>query len=310
MKVFLITIAALSCLVAGLSLWVLYPVLTDPVPGFAVRQGTLISAEDTGFYELTDSTLTEMTLTSSSGMQVQLALRRPDQPLPGNPVMVLIAGQESGRAAAMMFPETHGVAVAALSYLYQGSDEFSRMGIAMDLHKIQQAILDTTPAVMLAIDYLYDQSGLNPQSVELVGVSFGAFLASVPAALDERISRLWLIHGAGDPARVIDRGLEGRVWPGALRAGISNFLARVGGWPHLTPERWVGEVAPRPVIVINGLDDDDMPELSVGALHAALGEPNEVLWVEGGHIHPKRPETITRVIDLMFPRLVPADSDT
>ena len=58
------------------------------------------------------------------------------------------------------------------------------------------------------------------------------------------------------------------------------------------------------MVVINGRDDDDVTPAAVQALHSALGEPQEVLWVDGGHIHPKRPETISRVIDLMFQRLL------
>lgn len=296
--------AIAMAMLTGLAWWILLPVLDDPVPGFAERQGVLAQIDETAHHQLADSALTEITLTSTSGLQVQLALRRPHRPLEGSPVLVLIAGQETGRDAAMIFPETHGVTVAALSYLYQGSDKFSRLGMAADLHKIQRAILDTAPAVMLANDYLLHHLQLDPVSLELVGVSFGAFLAAVPAAIDKRIDRLWLIHGAGEPARVIDRGLEGRIWPDPLRALVARFLSTVAAARYLTPELWVGRVAPRPVLVINGIDDDDIPRQAVLALHGALQEPHEIMWVEGGHIHPKRPETIARVIDLMFPRIV------
>jgi pimeloyl-ACP methyl ester carboxylesterase len=293
-------------LVAAAS-WLLWPVLSDPVPGFAERKGELLEFRETGHYELGDSRITEITLKSSSGLQVQLALRRPHQPLAGNPVFVLIAGQETGRDAAMMFHDTHGVTVAALSYLYEGGSEFSRLGLAMDLHKVQRAILDTSPAVMLTNDYLLEHAQPKPAFLELVGVSFGAFLAAVPAALDERINRLWLIHGAGEPARVIDRGLEGKLWPAPLRALVAEFLTAAVAGSYLAPELWVGRVAPRPVLVINGRDDDDIPRQAVSALHRSLGHPHEVIWVDGGHIHPKRPQTISRVIDLMFSRMVGDD---
>lgn len=304
LKFIAISVAAVAVILIGLAWWTLLPVLDDPVPGFVERQGTLAKIDETAHHDLADSTLTEITLTSTSGLQVQLALRRPHEPLEDSPVLVLIAGQETGRDAAMMFPETHGVAVAALSYLYHGSRDFSRLGIASDLHKIQRAILDTAPAVMLANDYLLDHAQLDSPSIELVGVSFGAFLAAVPAALDDRISRLWLIHGAGEPAQVIDRGLQGKIWPQPLRALAARYLSTVAAARYLTPERWVGKVAPRPVLVINGREDDDIPRQAVQALHDSLEDPHEIFWVDGGHIHPKRPETISRVIELMFSRIV------
>jgi hypothetical protein len=42
----------------------------------------------------------------------------------------------------------------------------------------------------------------------------------------------------------------------------------------------------------------------VRALHDALGDSGEIIWTEGGHIHPKRPETIIAVIDIMLQRIV------
>ena len=297
--------AVFLLLCAGVA-WLLAPVMTDPVPGFAARKGVLQSFEVTSQRELDDSVLTEIALSSSSGLTVELALRRPRNPLPTRPILVMIAGQEAGRDAVMMFPATHGVAVAALSYLYEGSRKFSRLGLglALDLHKVQRAILDTPPAVMLANEYLLLHAELDSDNLELVGVSFGAFLAAAPAALDSRVRRLWLIHGAGDPAAVIERGLEKNIPLAPLRILVARFLAAAAGSRYLSSEKWVGRIAPRPVIVINGRADDGLPAAAVRALHDALGQPSEVIWVEGGHIHPKRPDTITRVIDIMLQRIV------
>ena len=57
----------------GLASWTLLPVLDDPVPGFAERQGMLAQVDETAHYQLTDSSLTEVTLTWTSGLQVQHA---------------------------------------------------------------------------------------------------------------------------------------------------------------------------------------------------------------------------------------------
>ena len=107
-----------------------------------------------------------------------------------------------------------------------------------------------------------------------------------------------------DPAAVIERGLEKNIPLAPLRILVARFLAAAAGSRYLSSEKWVERVAPRPVIVINGRADDDLPAEAVRALHDALGQPSEVIWVEGGHIHPKRPDTITRVIDIMLQRIV------
>lgn len=301
MAILALAIIVLPCI--GVA-WLLAPVMTDPVPGFFARKGELQSTEVTLRRELDDGVLSEVTLYSSSGLTVQLALRQPDRPLAGRPILLLIAGQETGRDAVMVFPETHGVAVAALSYFYRGSGGFSRLGLAMNLHKVQQAILDTPPAVMLANDYLLAHAGLDSGNLELAGVSFGAFLAAVPAALDPRVRRLWLIHGAGDPAVVLEHSLENKIPLAPLRALVARFFATIAGSEYLSSHIWVGRISPRPVVVVNGRADDDLPVTAVRALHDALGDSGEIIWTEGGHIHPKRPETIIAVIDIMLQRIV------
>ena len=39
------------------------------------------------------------------------------------------------------------------------------------------------------------------------------------------------------------------------------------------------------------------------ALWEAAGEPVEVLWTPGQHVHPKRPEVIEAITGLMFERI-------
>ena len=60
-------------------------------------------------------------------------------------------------------------------------------------------------------DYLLAQESADKQQVELVGISLGAFFVSIPAALDRRVTRTWLVHGAGEPEKVIAHKLKGRI---------------------------------------------------------------------------------------------------
>ena len=69
------------------------------------------------------------------------------------------------------------------------------------------------------------------------------------------------------------------------------------------PEHWVGRIAPRSVIAVNATDDDSLPRSSIEALHRALGESSEVIWVPGGHVKPRRAETVQAIADLILTRL-------
>jgi hypothetical protein len=262
-----------------------------------------VAAEVTSESSLPDGRLSEVTLRSSSGLEVEIALRIPEKPLPHRPLLVLLGGQETGRAAAEIIPETHGVVVAALSYPFGTVPHRDGLKLALALGRIQQGILDTPPAVLLALDYLLARPDLAPERVELAGISFGAYLAAVPAALDQRIERVWLIHGSGDPAGVLEAGLRKRIPIAPVRQGVASLLATTASAHHLSPEHWVARIAPRPLVVVNAAEDTALPREAVQVLHQALVPPYEVLWTPGDHVHPKRPETIQAITGLLFERI-------
>ncbi len=286
-------------------LWLLAPVVAQP--DFLARKGALIAAEVTSESPQPDGRLFEVSLRSSSGLEVEIALRVPDDPLPHRPLLVLLGGQETGRAAAEIIPATHGVVVAALSYPFGTVPHRDGLQLALALGRIRNGILDTPPAVLLALDYLLARPDLAPERVELAGISFGAYLAAVPAALDQRVERVWLIHGSGDPAAVLEAGLRKRIPSQPLRQGVASLLAAAASAHHLSPEFWVARIAPRPLVVVNAVEDTALPQEAVQVLHRALVPPYEVLWTPGDHVHPKRPETIHAITRLLFER-IEADS--
>ncbi len=259
--------------------------------------------------------LTEVTLISSSGLEVDLTVRVPRDATTPRPLVVLLAGQGTGRDAVRYVANTRGIVAASLSYPYRGDKDAGKLALALDLRNIQKGLLDTIPAVMLAADWLSREPYVDPERIELAGGSMGAFLVSVPGALDTRFRRVWLVHGGGNPARVFEEGLKAHIRFGPSRRLAAKFLATVACSHHLAPEKWVGKISPRPVIVISALDDESIPRESVEILHQALAEPSEVIWMSTGHVMPGREEIIERITDLAFARImaddapVPADAD-
>ncbi len=292
--------AILVLFALGLAL-ILVPVV--PAPQFEAAKGEVRDVAVTGDWQLDDSRILEISLVSTTGLTVDLALRIPHERLTDRPLLLMIAGQETGRKAVEVLPDTRGVAVAALGYPFGVIPHRDGLAMALALPRIQRGILDTPAGVMLALDHLLEREDLGAGRVELAGISFGAFLAAIPTVLDERIERLWLIHGAGEPREVIEAGLRERIPLAPLRHAIAWLLATAAGAHHLTPEHWVGRVAPRPLIVVNALEDTALPPGPVSVLHEAVRAPAEVLWSPGDHVHPKRPETINFITELMFTRM-------
>lgn len=279
--------------------------LRDPSPRFAERRSALAEVVQ-GPAERSEGLVSQpLHLTAASGLSFDLLVRTPEDVIDGSgrrPLFLILGGYRTGAQAAMLVDDTRGAVVAAMGYPYDGPVDVKGLAVLRYLPEIRGALLDTPPAVQLALDHLLSLPQVDPERVELLGVSFGAFLAPAAAALDTRVTRLWLVHGAGQPYRVLEHGLERYVpytLPRKVVAGLAH-LAFAG--PQLAPEDWLPRVSPRPVVIINASDDERLPREAVEALYASARPPKEQIWLSGEHVHPDRPEVIEEVMDVVLSR--------
>jgi hypothetical protein len=280
--------------------------LADPEPGMLARRGTLASVEEQWTRSAGGYRTQGLRLESTSGLAFEMALKRPLQdPHARRPLVVLLGGHRTGRDAVELVEDTGGTVLAALSYPYDGNHGVKGLAVLAAAPAIRRAVLDTPPAAMLALDWLLVQPFVDPARVELVGVSLGAPFAVIAGALDPRFGRVWSIHGAGEPARLIEHNLVRRLPFAPLRGLVVRAAAAAGCLPRLAPERWVARIAPRPFVMINGSDDDKLPPECVGALWAASRPPAELSWVEGGHVRPKKEELVRELVARVVARIEP-----
>jgi dienelactone hydrolase len=122
-----------------------------------------------------------------------------------------------------------------MAYPYDGDVRVKGLAVVPAVPRIRQALLDTPAAVFLAIDYLLTRPDVDPARVELVGASFGTPFATVAGALDPRVTRVWSVHGAGEPYTLMSHNLRKSVPWGPARA-------LVAGWPTSSPQ---GRASPR-----------------------------------------------------------------
>ena len=135
-----------------------------------------------------------VSLESSSGLTAELRVRRPagDEPVP---VLLVLGGYDTGKNAVELAGAPTGVAFAALDYPYEGEESLSGFyKTARAVPDVQQAFLDSPAVLLLAMDWLDEQPWV--ERVELIGASLGVPFTAVAGALDERFSRIWLLHGA------------------------------------------------------------------------------------------------------------------
>ncbi|WP_405236396.1 alpha/beta hydrolase family protein [Lentisalinibacter orientalis] len=248
-----------------------------------------------------------LSLAADTGLRVDLRVRWPDV-APGErvPVLLLLGGHRTGKDAVELAGVPDGVAYAAIDYPYDGSHRLR--GVWQTLRAIpaiQQAFLDTPPALSLALDWLLAQPWADPARTELVGVSLGVPFAAAAGALDERFRRVWLIHGAGDNHAWLAHNLREDFPADWRRAVMTEFFYTLIYAESFRTARWVEAIPPRPAVIIAAREDERLPPEALAPLPAiAAREPAvDLLWTDGLHIEPDRPEVIRQLLDLVLVRV-------
>ena len=301
---------ACCTLVLLVAAYLFIPVISDPASGFLPRKGSLQHVEVTRQWTTATAELSEITLRSSSGLQALLTVSRPRGHESRAPLVILMGGYLTGRRAAEFVRDSHAIVLASISYPYHGGDASTGRGLLHNISAIRQAVLDTPPVVLLTLDYLAAQDYVDPTRIELAGISFGAFLASVPGALDPRFRRVWLIHGGGDPVAVFDHLTANKIKSRPLRWLATRGFALLIQAEYMKPERWVGRIAPRPVMVVHARNDTSFPQESLDSLHRALRQPYQIIWLGEEHVGVGSQALIQQIADLIASYIFKNNADT
>ena len=300
-----IALLAMGVLVAVVSAYL----LRDPRPRIESRRAGLLSVTTSPAPVGKDpaARVELVHLRSTSGLDVQLAVKRPapDGAKPGapRPLVILLGGHRTGRDAVHLIDDTEGTIVAALSYPYAGNHRAKGWAILPEVPGIRTAILDTPAAVMLALDYLVTLPDVDRDRIEAVGVSLGAPFVTIAAALDRRIGRVWIVHGSGGAYTPLEFNLRRQLGSRAASVPIAGLATMLISGPRLAPERWVGDIAPRQLVMINALDDQRLPRESIERLYQSAREPKEMIWVAGGHVRSEA-EAVRPLVSLVLDRML------
>jgi len=283
--------------------------LRDQIPRIQERRSRLgsITESPTTSPVASEYRVDLVALRGVSGLDVELAVKRP-RTTDGvvevrRPIVLLLGGHRTGRDAVHLIDDTRGVVVAALSYPFSGNHRVKGLAIVGEVPEIRQGILDTPPAVLLALDYLLGQPYADAAQVEAVGVSLGAPFVTIAAALDDRIGRVWIVHGTGGAFTPIEFNLRRQLGSRLASVPLAALGAMLISGPRLAPERWIADVAPRPVVMINALDDERLPRASIEHLFASAREPKEMIWVSGGHVRSEA-EAVKPLVKMILERIL------
>ncbi len=210
---------------------------------------------------------------------------RGGEPPPGLPAFVLCHGFPVGpldaRQSAGTFPELIDRVVTELGWVGmtftfrgcgQSEGDFSLAGWRRDL--------------MAAIDHVVDQA--DPTGVWLAGTSTGGSLSLCVVAEDQRVRGVAALSAradfddwAGQPRRFLEHARE----IGAVRT--PSFPPKFDTWARelrsCRPLEAARRVAPRPLLVIHGDDDDTVPVVDARLIAQAHGSAELRLVAGAGH---------------------------
>ncbi len=140
---------------------------------------------------------------------------------------------------------------------------------------------------------------MDERRIAIAATSFAVPFASIAAAFDTTFRNVALVYGAGDLPQVIAANLALR--PRALRHPLAWMATRP--FADVAPERFIGHVAPRPIVMVNGVDDPQMPVDAVEQLYDAAREPKSIVWLRTGHLMPTDSALIRSLVDTAFARI-------
>lgn len=217
-----------------------------------------------------------------------------------HPAVLLQDGRELNSAAVDFLPADFGdVVVISLDYPEDVPYEIRMWTVVTDSDRIRRAARRIAPMFSLAADYLASRADVDSSRLVLVATSFAVPFAVRAAAADRRFVNVGLVYGAGKMADVLAANLTLR--PRFLRP-IAAWLA-MRPFTEFTPERYVGRISPRPVVMVNGSDDPQMPRSAVRSLYDAAREPKAQIWLRTGHLMPTDSALIRVLVDTTLARL-------
>lgn len=170
---------------------------------------------------------------------------------------------------ATVIPEIvgHGARRDAANPLFRG-----------DAVRLREGLIESVQDVRRALDVFAARREVDERRIGLVGLSLGAILGAITTAVDARIATSVLVVGGAD-------------WR-LLLAGSGSDGAHLSTASDLTvleavdPKTFVGHIAPRPVLMLNGRRDTVIPVDAARTLFAAAREPKKQIWFDAGHRLP------------------------
>lgn len=219
-----------------------------------------------------------LTYQSTAGMRVTAEFRVLDEATPqARPAAILLHGGGAlGKDAPSMTSYADllaraGFAVLSIDMLHYGERSDGLLEVFSNPDKVARLygsgapyldfVIQTVKDVRRGVDFLVQERAADPEKLMLAGMSRGAVMATISGAVEKRFAAVALLYGGH-----------------ALTGLPETHLAPA------CPANYVGRLAPRPTLFINGNQDTVFEKNdAVLPLMALAGASSESVWLDTGH---------------------------
>lgn len=220
---------------------------------------------------------------------------------PPYPCVIIMHGYGGDKNGLQMLAPAfamRGISTLAIDAEYHGDRKQPGSDILSPyIYRNRDAFIQTVIDLRRAIDFLQSQQQIDGKRIGYIGLSMGGILGGILAGVDERVQAPILVVAGGDWGYLFSNSQH----PTAVQLREKNpelfkdprKINEIVG--PIDPVNWVARISPRPLLMINGKDDQIVPKECTERLFAAAKEPKEIVWLEGGHL--PQPDAVLRKVD-------------
>jgi len=235
----------------------------------------------------------QVVLTDSNGGEVTCLVRAPRNPRGRQPAILAIDGYDWGKKVVSLFEDTSYAVLISFDWPDDKGTRYQGMNIGPFLVHIRRALMRMVSMVPVVVDYLERRPDVDPEKILVVGASLGVPIAVDAAAIDPRLRAAILLYGGGNLTKLAEHGARATV-PQSWKRKVMGWWVGAALAP-VEPLKYVGRISPRPVLMINGNEDESIPRECVLALYGMAREPKELIWLETSHVAPEMKELVGRM---------------
>ncbi|HVF84807.1 MAG TPA: dienelactone hydrolase family protein, partial [Abditibacteriaceae bacterium] len=189
--------------------------------------------------------------------------------------MLFVAQLYANQGYASLIPEivNHGE---------RYSNSHARFGT--DVTSLRSDIIESVGDIRRTLDVFAARPQIDAQRIGLVGISLGSILGTMTTSVDERIATAVFTVGGADWRTILG---QSDISSSSTKDATQKLsAAQIALLDDVDPKNFVGHIAPRPILLLNGKRDNIIPVAAARTFFQSAREPKKQIWFDSGHLLP------------------------